>query len=151
MGFTSATASSYRAAIQQFNVEIEHDDNYIDLSANKEIKNALGQQKKTRKHKQKVGSKNIDFYSKFSQRKLSSEKEKNLYDLVWNYDMNEITFENSMLFTSYWTPAFASFHRNKTHHSIYYENIIIDYDDGPYNLYPSKEKFEIFGIDFKEP
>ena len=65
--------------------------------------------------------------------------------------MNEITFKNSMLFTSYWTPAFASFHRNKTHHSLHHENVIIDYGDGPYNLYPAKERREIFGVNLNEP
>ena len=34
---------------------------------------------------------------------------------------------------------------------MHHENIIIDYDDGPCNLCPSKEIFEIFGVDLKEP
>ena len=149
--FASTTASGYRPAIQVFIDEIEHPDNHLDLSTMPELKKILKLQKKTRKHQQKVDSKQTDLFTKFNQRKLSSDNENKIIDLVWNYDMNELTFKNSMLFTSYWTPAFASFHRNKTHHSLHHENVIIDYGDGPYNLYPAKERREIFGVNLNEP
>ena len=86
-----------------------------------------------------------------NQRKLSSDNEEKIIDLVWNYDTNEITFKNSMMFTSYWMPALSSFHRNKTHHSLHHENVVFDCGDGPYNVCPAKERRETFGINLKEP
>ena len=41
--------------------------------------------------------------------------------------------------------------RHKTLEKLSYENINVDYDSGPYNLYPQEEKIQMFRFYLNEP
>ena len=72
-------------------------------------------------------------------------------DIAMNYQLHDLSFQHSMLFKGNFNQVFSSFIRNKTLNSIYYENILIDYESGPYLMFPKNERVSIFGFDFKEP
>ena len=56
-----------------------------------------------------------------------------------------------MLFAVQFKLVQTTWVRNNTLQQFYHENIIVDYERGPYALFPKSERITIFGFDFKEP
>ena len=111
----------------------------------------MGKQKAVRKNSQKVKYKHVDVITKFDQCTLSIDSEMRINYVMCNYHKHGLTFENAMLFAIGFKLVQSSWVRNKTLQSFYLENMMIDYERGPYALFPKAEITTMFGHNYKEP
>ena len=148
---TTETIASNISAIQKWidNVEPEH--NRFVIRSSYSINRSVEKQKAVRKNAQKNRFKYTDVITQFKQRTMSIDSETKINKVTCNYQDSLLTLESSMLFAIEFKLVQSTWVRNKTLKTFFLENILVDYERGPYSLFPKNEIIAIFGYDYNEP
>ena len=103
------------------------------------------------KNSQKTRQKHVDVIANFNQQTMSIDSEHKINVDVYNPHNQKLTFEHAMLFAIEFKQVQANSIRNKALQTFSHENTILDYERGPYALFPKAKIIQIFRHEHKEP